>query len=103
MSLILTSAAAAGAFYMVGDHVDKINAKARAEKKASVPPKKVAKKELYTGRYGHFSELADRGFEENRIVSIRTDRDLSGVPMRWIEMPNGAVFQTYDMDYPQMK
>ena len=102
MSLILTSAAGLGAFYLVGDHVNKNNAAMAKKRKAAQEPVQVTKRQLYTGRYGNISEYSDN-IDPTLIRSIQVDRDLSGVPMRWIEMNNGAVYQTYDMEYPQIQ
>lgn len=103
MSLILMSAAGLGAFYLVGDNVDKNNAALAAKQAETGGANGVVRRELYTGRYGDFSDIALTSFDETQVRSITIDRDLSGVPYRWIEMGNGAVYRTYDMSFPQQK
>lgn len=100
MSLILTAGAAMGAFYLTGSKVDENNKKLREEQAAGEPPKTVAKTPLYTGRYGDISSYNDQIITRDMIKSVTMDRDLSGVPCRWIELGNGAVYKTYDMEYP---
>lgn len=100
MSLILMSAAGLGAFYLVGNNVDKNNAALRAKQPDTGASKGVAKRELYTGRYGDWKDIALVEFDKTNVKSITIDRDLSGVPYRWIEMQNGAAYRTYDMEFP---
>lgn len=103
MSLVLLGAASLGAFYLVGNNVDKNNAALAAKQPDTGASQGVVRRELYTGRYGDFKDIALAPFDETLIRSITIDRDLSGVPYRWIEMGNGAVYRTYDMEFPQKK
>lgn len=95
MSLLLTAAAAAGAIGLAGNYVDQ-NKKAMNKEKeqalSSPPP-------MFTGRYGTVAELSDI-VHKVPIQQIIVDRDLSGVPFRWIVLENGARYQTYDMEFP---
>jgi hypothetical protein len=95
MSLLLTAAAAAGAIGIAGNYVDQ-NKKAMNKEKemalSSPPP-------MFTGRYGTVAELGDM-LHKAPIEQVIVDRDLSGVPFRWIVLQNGARYQTYDMEYP---
>jgi hypothetical protein len=34
------------------------------------------------------------------IVAEKMDRDLSGVPFRWLKLRNGGILRTYDMEFP---
>lgn len=103
MSLVLLGASAAGAFYLVGDYVDENNRRMAEIQKSQEPPKTVVQRELYTGRYGDWADIAEAAFDETMIQSIQVDRDLSGVPCRWVHMQNGGVYKTYDMNFPQKK
>lgn len=101
MSALLIAAAASGAFWVMGDHVDKNNQKLAEQQKAEAGKAEAVSRELYTGRYGDFKDIAEATFDQTQIATIKVDRDLSGVPCRWIEMQNGAVYRTYDMEFPQ--
>ncbi len=102
MSLALVAAAAMGAFAIATSHLDR---QERKIPKKKGPEVNVAQRQLHTGRYGDISEISHllAGPNAHRYVQkILVDQDLSGVPCRWIVMPNGAAYKTYDMNSPDL-
>jgi hypothetical protein len=55
---------------------------------------------LFTGRYGTNEQIQHVLKDLTQVQHIQNDVDLSGVPCRWIRMRNGAMYQTYDLDFP---
>ena len=70
-----------------------------AQQKAKEPParKTVAKRFMHTGTYGNVSQIYHLLHQPGYVKAVHDDVDLQGVPCRWLELQNGAVYRTYDM------
>lgn len=50
-----------------------------------------------TGAYGEMADISSLIHHPGWIVGERYDKDLTGVPCRWLELASGQVVKTYDL------
>jgi hypothetical protein len=95
MSLLLGAAAGMGALGL---------ANARGPSSVGEPAKPgkatVAVRYTSSGVYGDIKDIGDIIGTPGMFVGSIADKDLLGVPFRWLIMRNGCPYKTYDMKFP---
>lgn len=92
MSLLLATAAAGAAAFWASGQVNPNNV-------AEPVSRKIPLEEHWTGRYGEIADLGQMQGLRDQIIAVRDDRDLTGMPCRWIYLRNGAAYRTYNFSY----
>jgi hypothetical protein len=98
MSILLSAAGALGGLWIATDAVDK---QQQAALKPTEKNVQVETEDLWSGRYVGMEQMGDVMRDHaTLIVAEKMDRDLSGVPFRWLKLRNGGILRTYDMEFP---
>lgn len=98
MSIVLAAAAGGMALWYFADS-DTTESDQRPQEEDMT---QVAQRYNSTGTYNDAADLALILNKPGYVLSVRHGQDLTGVPCRWIELPNKAVYKTYDMDTPYL-
>ncbi len=91
MSLVLLAGATTVGLWWASSH-----SPSPTGKPAEAAPRTIARRFMSTGMYGDVSEIGDILDKPEFIASVTYDVDLTGAPVKWIELTNGAVYKSYD-------